>query len=256
MKTALITGASSGIGKEFAYLFAQDQYNLILVARNELALNELAQECKGKYNIEVTVLPHNLSVPGAGIALAEKIKELGITVDALINNAGFGDYGNFAHSDLKKGIDMVQLNVVNLTELTLIYSKEMVQRNEGEILNVASTAAFQPLPKMGIYAATKSYVLHLTEAIHFEMKGTNVHVTALCPGATKTGFEKAAEMGDAKLFESAVMDAKTVAKAGYIGLKKNKMYVIPGAKNKILAFATDMTPFRKLKVWLAGKIVG
>jgi len=256
MKTALITGASSGIGKELAYLFAQDQYNLILVARSENTLKEIAKECETKFSVNVNVIAHDLSIPNSGVELAEKVKSLGLKVDALVNNAGFGDYGDFAQADFKKGIDMIQLNIVNLTELSLIYSKEMVERNEGGILNVASTAAFQPLPKMGIYAASKAYVLHLTEAMHFEVKNTNVHVTALCPGATKTGFEKAADMDGSKLFDSAVMDAKTVAKAGYNGLKKNKMYVIPGVKNKVLSFLTDMTPFRKMKVWLAGKIIG
>jgi len=256
MKTALITGASSGIGKELSYLFAQDQYNLILVARSEEALNAIAKECKTKFSVDVNVIVHDLSIPNSGVKLAEKVNSLGLKVDALVNNAGFGDHAIFASSDFKKGIDMLQLNVVNLTELSLIYSKEMLKRNDGEILNIASTAAFQPLPKMAIYAASKSYVLHLTEAIHFEMKNTNVRVTVLCPGATKTGFEKAADMDDSKLFDRAVMDAKTVAKAGYKGLKKNKMYVIPGGKNKVLSFLTDMTPFRKMKVWLAGKIVG
>ncbi len=256
MKTVLITGASSGIGKEFAYLFAQDHYHLILVARNELALNELAKECKEKYNVYTTVIPHDLSIPNSGISLVKKVKLLDLTVNALVNNAGFGDYGDFAHSNLKKGIDMLQLNVVNLTELALIYSKEMVKRNEGEILNVASTAAFQPLPKMGIYAASKSYVLHLTEAMHFELKNTNIHVTALCPGATKTGFEDAAKMSNSNLFKHRVMDARTVARTGYNALKNNQMYVIPGLKNLFLAFITDMTPFRKLKVFIAGKMVG
>ncbi len=256
MKTALITGASSGIGKELSYLFARDQYNLILVARNEQTLKDIAKECEANHNVQVDVIAHDLSVPNSGVVLAEKVKAKKLTVHALVNNAGFGDYGDFVHSNLKKGVDMLNLNILSLTELTYIYAKEMVERNDGEILNVASTASFQPLPRMGIYAASKSYVLHFTEAIHYELKNTDVKVTALCPGATKTGFEKVAEMKDAKLFKRGVMDAKKVAKIGYSALKKNKMYVIPGFKNKFLSFIVDSTPFRKMKVFIAGKVIG
>lgn len=254
MKTALITGASSGIGKELAYIFAKVGYNLVLVARSEQVLNEINKECENNYSIKGTVISHDLSIPGSGITLSEKIKEKGIRIDVLVNNAGFGDHGHFVDCKLERGINMLNLNMINLTELTMIYSKEMVQRNEGKILNVASTAAFQPMAKFGMYAATKAYVLHLTEAIHFELKGTNVHITALCPGATKTGFEKAAKMTDSKLFDKFVMDAKTVAQVGYKGLMKNKPYVIPGARNKILSFITDSTPFRGLKVWVTSKL--
>jgi len=254
MKTALITGASSGIGKELTYQFAQNEYNLILVARSEGILNKLAEECSEKYSINATVVSHDLSTPNSGISLAKKIRDLTIQVDILVNNAGYGDHSNFVDSDMEKSIKMLNLNMVNLTELTLIYAKEMVKRNEGKILNVASTAAFQPIPKFGIYAATKAYVLSLTEAIHFELKNTNVSVTALCPGATKTGFEAAADMKDSKLFDKFVMDAKTVAKVGYKALEKNKMYAIPGTRNKILAFIANATPFRGLKVWVASKV--
>ncbi len=254
MKTALITGASSGIGKELTYIFAKNGYNLIITARSKDVLEEIKEECEKKYSIKAEVIPHDLSVPNSGISLAEIIREKEIQVDVLVNNAGYGDHGPFVESDMQKGISMLNLNMVNLTELTLIYSKEMVQRNEGKILNVASTAAFQPMAKFGIYAATKAYVLHLTEAIHFELKDTNVHVTALCPGATKTGFEEAAEMGENKLFDKFVMDAKTVAQVGYDGLMKNKAYVIPGFRNKFLAFLGGITPFRGLMIWVTNKL--
>tara|TARA_B110000285_G_scaffold92044_1_gene105443 strand:- start:241 stop:1008 length:768 start_codon:yes stop_codon:yes gene_type:complete len=254
MKTVLITGASSGIGKEFAYLFAKNEYQIILTARRKEALETIALECKIKYKSKVHVISHDLSVANSGITLAEKIDSLNLNVDVLINNAGYGDHGDFVKSDRKKGINMLQLNMVSLTELTHIYAQKMVKRNDGKILNVASTAAFQPMVKFGIYAATKAYVLHLTEAIHFELKDTNVSVTALCPGATKTGFEEAANLQDSKLFDKYVMDAKTVAEAGYTGLMKNKMYVIPGTRNKIMSFLANATPFRKLLIWITSKL--
>jgi short-subunit dehydrogenase len=255
MKTALITGASSGIGVEFAKLLAQDKYNLILTARSENTLNTIADELTTQYKIDVVVIPHDLSLPGAGLELSEKITDKGIEVDVLINNAGFGDHGQFVESSMGKTIDMINLNVVNLTELSLIYGKKFADKKAGMLLNVASTAAFQPIPKMSVYAATKSYVLHFTEAMHFELKNSGVFVSALCPGATRTGFIQAANMENSTLFESNAMSAKTVAEKGYKGLKKNKAVIITGFKNAFLARFADATPFRKLKVWIASKMV-
>ena len=251
MKTALITGASSGIGVEFAKLLAQDKYNLILTARSEKTLNTIAEELKAQYKIDVTVISHDLSLPGAGIELSKKI----IEVDVLINNAGFGDHGQFVESSMAKTVDMINLNVVNLTELSLIYGKKFADKKFGMLLNVASTAAFQPIPKMSVYAATKAYVLHFTEAMHFELKNSGVFVSALCPGATRTGFIQAANMEDSPLFESNAMSPKTVAEKGYKGLKKNNPVIITGFKNAFFAHFADATPFRKLKVWIASKMV-
>lgn len=255
MKTALVTGASSGIGKEFAELLAKDKYNLVITARSEDKLNEIAKELNSAYGIEVTVIPFDLAEPNAGITLYEELQNRNITINVLINNAGYGDFGVFTTTDEKKTVDMMNLNMVNLTELTLVYSKEMVARNEGMILNIASTAAFQPMPKFATYAATKAYVLHLTEAIHFELKGTNVKVCALCPGPTKTGFEAAANMDNSPLFDKNAMSAKKVALIGYKGLKKNKVIIIPGFKNKLFAFMANATPFRKFVVWVTSKMV-
>ncbi len=176
-------------------------------------------------------------------------------INVLINNAGYGDFGDFVTTDEKKTIDMMNLNMVNLTELTLVYSKEMVKRNEGMILNVASTAAFQPMSKFATYAATKAYVLHLTEAIHFELRKTNVHVCALCPGPTSTGFEVVANMEKSSLFDKNAMSAKKVAQIGYQGLKQNKVIIIPGFKNRLFAFMASATPFRKLTIWVTSKMV-
>ena len=254
MKTALITGASSGIGKELAYLLAKEKYHLILVARRDDLLNSLAKECEEKFEVDSTVIKHDLSKQDSGVELYNTIKEMGITVDVLINNAGFGDNCEFATSSLEKNQRMIHLNMLSLTELTHKYVNEMIVRNSGMIMNVASTAAFQAMPKFSVYAATKAYVLHLTEAIHFELKNTSVHITALCPGATKTGFEQAAEMMGSKLFEKNAMTAKQVAGYGLNALKKNKMYAIPGFKNRVLTFMADGTPIRRLKVWVSSKV--
>ncbi len=255
MKTALVTGASSGIGVEFAKLLAKDNYDLILTARSKETLNAIAEELRRQYSINITVIPHDLSLPGAGIELSQKVAEKGLEVDILINNAGFGDHGQFVESDMSKTVDMINLNVVNLTELSLIYGKQFADKKTGMLLNVASTAAFQPIPKMSVYAATKSYVLHFTEAMHFELKNSGVLVSALCPGATRTGFIQAANMEDSPLFEKTAMSAKTVAEKAYKGLKNNKAVIITGFKNAFLARIADMTPFRKLKVWIASKMV-
>lgn len=255
MKTALVTGASSGIGVEFAKLLAKDKYDLILTARSEGTLNAIAEELKAQFNINITVIPHDLSAPGAGIVLSKKIDTLGLEVEILINNAGFGDHGQFVNSDMSKTVDMINLNVLNLTELSLIYGKRFADKKSGMLLNVASTAAFQPIPKMSVYAATKAYVLHFTEALHFELKNSGVSVSALCPGATRTGFIQAANMEDSPLFESNAMSAKTVAEKAYKGLKNNKAVIITGFKNAFFARFADMTPFRKFKVWIASKMV-
>ena len=255
MKTALITGASSGIGKEFAYLLGEDGYNLVLVARGVEAMEEIASDCSRQFGISTTVIEKDLSIEGCGIELFNEINSRGLIIDVLINNAGFGDNLPFVASELVRDMNMIRLNIGALTELTHIYANEMQQRNQGMILNVASTAAFQPIPTFAVYAATKAFVLHLTEALHYELKNTGVKISALCPGPTATGFEKNANMQESKLFNSAVMDAKKVAIIGYKGLNKGKMTIIPGFKNKFLAFITNMTPFRKLVVNIAGRMV-
>ena len=255
MKTALVTGASSGIGVEFAKLLAKDTYNLILTARSEETLNSIANELKSQHKIEVTVISHDLSAPGAGIELSKKVLSKGIEVDVLINNAGFGDFGEFVDADVSKTLDMINLNIVNLTELSLIYGKQFADKKSGMLLNVASTAAFQPMPKLAVYAASKAYVLHFTEALHFELRNSGVLVSALCPGPTKTGFEKTANLGESPLFDQNAMSPKSVAEKAYKGLKNNKAVIITGFKNAFFARFADATPFRKLKVWIASKMV-
>jgi len=254
MKTTLITGASGGIGKEFAQLFASKGYHLVLVARSERKMKEIAESFEKKYDILVTVLAFDLSLPNSAKKLYSEVKSRKIQIDILINNAGIGDYGSFVNSDLDKSTDMINLNITTLTELSLLFIKEMKQRNSGKILNVSSTASFQPVPKFAVYGASKSYVLNFTEALNYELKGSNVTASVLCPGPTSTGFEESANMEGSNLFKGSVMSAKKVAKIGYDGLLKNEMTIIPGFKNKILAILSNMTPSRNLLVWVSGKM--
>ncbi len=254
MKYVLITGASSGIGYEFVKLFAQKGYNLILVARSEKKLEDIATKYKKESAIEIITYAMDLGITNSAEKLYSCIKKRNVIVDILINNAGIGDYGNIVDCENSKALTMIQLNITTLTELTMLFVKDMKQRNYGKIINVASTASFQPIPKFAIYSATKSYVLNFTGALHFELKGTAVSISALCPGPTATKFKKSANMKDSKLFKSGVMDAKTVAEIGYRGMMNNKMTIIPGIKNKIMAFFSNVSPSRDILVWISSKI--
>jgi uncharacterized protein len=245
MRTALITGASSGIGRELAVCFARDGINLVLVARNESKLQELADQLQTQYKIQAKVMPKNLEDMGSVQALYLELKTAGFHIDYLVNNAGFGVYGNFLETDLDQELRMIDLNVKSLTYLTKLFVPEMVKQGKGGVLNVASTAAFQPGPLMAVYYATKAYVLSFTEALENELRGTGVNVTALCPGPTLTGFGDRANLGNSRLFQLGVMDAKTVAEIGYAGFRNGKRIVIPGLKNRLLANSVRFAP-RKL----------
>ena len=253
-KTVLITGASGGIGREFAYIFARKGCDLILVARSQDKLEQLADDCVSKHGVHTTVLVYDLSRPASAEDLYHDVRQRGLRVDVLINNAGFGHYGPLLKDDFRKNTEMIILNVTSLVTLTTLFVKEMAERNHGQILNVASTAAFQPVPNFAVYGATKAFVLSFTEALHYELRNTQVTVSALCPGPTSTGFEKAADMEGSKLFKSGVMSAQVVAEIGYKGLQKGKMTIVPGLKNKMMAIASNMTPSRDLLVWVAGKM--
>ncbi|MEH1852909.1 MAG: SDR family oxidoreductase [Nostoc sp.] len=245
-QTALITGASGGIGYEFAKLFAQDGYNLVLVARSVDKLNKIADEFKKKFGIDVKVISKDLSNPSAPEEIFTELEQASIRVDVLINNAGFATYGLFHEIDLNAELQLLQVNVLCLTHLTKLFLKGMVKRGSGKILNVASTAAFQPGPLMAVYYASKAYVLSFSEAIANELEGTGVSVTALCPGPTESGFQQRAAMEDSKLVSGQkIMTAEAVAEIGYRGLFENKTVVVPGIKNKLLAESVRFTP-RKL----------
>jgi short-subunit dehydrogenase len=240
--TALVTGASGGIGEELARLFAADGHDLVLVARSQDKLARLAEELEGKHGVKARVLASDLARHEAPREIFEELQSAGVTVDALVNNAGVGSYGLFAETDLKSELDLLQVNVVALTHLTKLFLPGMLARRRGYVMNVASTAAFQPGPLMAVYYASKAYVLSLSEALTNECEGTGVRVSALCPGPTETGFVAAAGMQQSKLFDRAVMDARTVAVEGYRGLLAGKAIVIPGLRNNLLARSMGLFP--------------
>lgn len=242
-KTALITGASSGIGYEFTSLFAKDGYNLVLVARSEQQLMQLAQQLEDKFGISVRVIAKDLSNASAPEEISTELQQAGVTIDVLVNNAGFATYGMFAEIDLATELQEMQVNMVTLTHLTKLFLPDMLKKRWGKILNVASTAAFQPGPLMAVYYATKAYVLSFSEALADELRGTGVTVTTLCPGPTASGFQERAHVEVTRLVSSKkIMDAARVARAGYRALIAGKTVVIPGLRNKILAEAVRFSP--------------
>lgn len=241
-QTALITGASSGIGEELATCFALDGYRLILVARTTARLAALADALRQRYGVSVTTISQDLAVPKAADELVAALQREGLAVDVLVNNAGFATHGAFAESALSEQLEMIQLNVLTLTHLTRLLLPAMLERHHGRILNVASTAAFQPGPLMAVYYATKAYVLSFSEALAEEVRGTGVSVTALCPELTKTGFQRRAGLQGVRMVRGSMMDAATVARIGYRGLLQGKRVVIPGWSNKLMALVTRWSP--------------
>jgi short-subunit dehydrogenase len=243
-QTALITGASGGIGRELARLFAAGGHDLILVARSGGTLEELAGELRSRHGIAVRVMAADLARPESPEELSRELEQAGVAVDVLVNNAAFGTFGAFAETDLHAELEELQLNVVTLTHLTKKLLPGMLARRRGGVLNVASTAAFQPGPLMAVYYATKAYVLSFSEALAEELRGTGVTVSVLCPGPTVTGFQKRADMEDSRLFSGPikVMDAATVARAGYAGFRAGRRIVVPGVVNKLGVQSIRLTP--------------
>jgi len=241
--TALITGASSGIGWELVKLFAEDRQDLVLVARNRKKLDQIGRDLTGAFGIRVRVIAKDLANPKAPSEIAQELSSAGVSLDALVNNAGFGVYGAFSKTDGAKELEMLQVNVVGVTQLTKLFLPAMLERRSGKILNVASTAAFQPGPLMAVYYASKAYVLSFSEALSNELSGSGVTVTALCPGPTDTEFQKEAGLEGTRLFSNPfVRDARSVARAGYQGMISGKGIVIPGLSNQILAQAVRFAP--------------
>ena len=251
-KTALITGASFGIGAEFARIFAREGYNLVLVARTADKLRQIASELEKAHGTRSLILAADLTDPGAPAYVIDQTTRADIQVDVLVNNAGFGQYGFFAQNDLEECLRQIQLNVTTLTHLTRLYLPGMIDRKDGGILNVASTAAFQPGPLMAVYFATKSYVLLLSEALANELSGTGVSVTCLCPGATATEFHKRANATGMRLLKFGSMDAQTVAEDGYRAFVAGRPVVISGFKNWLLAQSVRFSP-RRLVTAIARK---
>ena len=249
--TALITGPTSGIGYELATLFARDRYNLVLVARRLEELMRIAAAFERAHGITVRVIAKDLSEPTAAADVVEELNHQRVHVDVLVNNAGFATYGRFTTTDLEEEVRMMQLNMVTLTQLTKLVLPGMLQPRAGCILNVASTAAFQPGPLMAVYYATKAYVLSFSEALANELRDVGIAVTTLCPGPTQSGFQDRAGMDRrVRLIRGRIMDAKTVAEIGYRGLMAGKTLVIPGVKNRLVVALVRLTPR-----WLVTKVV-
>lgn len=243
---ALVTGASGGIGYELACLFAQDGIDLILVARQGDTLSAIKLDFEHRYSITAHCVAMDLSLADAPDQLYQYCQTNHLQVDYLVNNAGYGDYGKLVKTELALYQNMLMLNVLSLTTLTGLFVKEMVARGFGRVLNVGSLAAFQPVPQMAVYGASKSYVMHFTEALHAELRGRGVTATVLNPGVTQTGFVKRANMGNAVHAQGKLLTAARVAKAGYRGMMAGKLNVVPGLLNRLLAISTGLTPSRRL----------
>jgi len=241
-RTALITGASNGIGYELSKLFAADGYQLVLVARSAQKMEELAQELRREHKINVTVLAKDLSLPGAAQEIFQALSAQKIEIDVLVNNAGFGINEQFARTSSQDVQQMLQLNVVSLTTLTHLFLPMMKQRGAGRILNVGSTGSFSPVASMAVYGATKAYVLSFSEALSEELRGTGISVTALCPGVTSTGFQSRAGMGETMLHRLSQMTAKEVAQIGYRAMQREKAVVVPGFINRLIVESIRLTP--------------
>jgi short-subunit dehydrogenase len=239
-KWALITGASTGIGRELAEVCAADGWNQVLVARNQDRLKLVAEELRAVHKVQTRALPVDLSTIGAAEKIFAALRELPISM--LINNAGFGAHGAFADTALSEQSDMVQVNVMALMQLTRLFLQPMLERKSGRILNVASTAAFQPGPNVSVYYASKAFVFSFSYALADELDGTGVTVTALCPGMTKTDFQKRADMKEGGPF--GMMSARSVAEHGFRGMMLGKRVVIPGMMNRIGAFFARRVPLR------------
>lgn len=245
-KTALVTGASSGIGCELAAVFAKHGYDLVLVARNQEKLKQMAEELRTLYDIAVRVSVVDLTARGAVDLLVAELEAERLEIDVLVNNAGAGNCGFFHEAELEKELAVLQLNIVALTHLTKLFAQKMVSRKNGKILNVASTGSYQAGPLVATYYASKAYVLSFSEAIANELKPFNVQVTTLCPGTTKTEFARRAGKGDLPL----AMHPRKVAEIGYQALMKDKGVVIPGKFNQVMVMLARILP-RSLTLRLA-----
>lgn len=243
MNYTLLTGASSGIGFELAHEFAKHKHNLILVARSTQKLEELRTAIEAQYAVVAEVISLDLSRPDSADQLYKIVKEKNLKIDILVNNAGFGDHGLFVNSELSRNEDMIVLNTLTLTKLTQLFLPEMVKQGQGRILNVASTASFQPGPLMTVYYATKAFVLSFSEGLAEELKGTGVTVTALCPGPTASGFQAIANIQDINLLKAIkIPTSQEVAEYGYKALMNGTVVAVHGLMNSLMAMSSGFLP--------------
>jgi short-subunit dehydrogenase len=257
-QTVLITGASGGIGYELAKLFARDHYNLVLVARSPERLKQVANELRSEFGIAVKSVVLDLSQARSAKSLFEQLQQERISVEVLVNNAGFGVFGEFSSMTEEEILGQISLNVTALTQLTRLFLPAMLARRSGKIMNVASTAAFQPGPLMAVYYATKAYVLSFSEALANEVAKSGVVVSCFCPGATDTNFQKRARMENSRLFKKiGAMKVDAVARDGYRGLMAGRTLVFSGVQNWLVAESVRFAP-RKLVTavsrWVAEKV--
>jgi uncharacterized protein len=253
-RTTLVTGASSGIGREIARVAAQNGDRLVLVARRRERLEQLAAELQDEWGTTSTVLPLDLTADGAAATMREATDSRGLSIDILVNNAGLGQHGAFVGQELSELDAMMQLNMRALTLATREFLPGMVERGWGRVLNVASTSAFQPGPGMAVYHATKAYVLSLGEALDHELGGTGVSVTTLCPRMTESEFFETAGVARTKALQRILADPHEVALAGYRGALKGRRVVVPGASNKVLAYGSSALP-RRLVTSITARVI-
>jgi short-subunit dehydrogenase len=238
--TVLLTGASSGIGLELAKLFAKDKYNMVLVSRSEQSLQDVSSELKALGAGEITIIEKDLSLPYAAAEIYDETKRLGIQIDILVNDAGLGSYGKFSETDIEREMDIIQINIGATVHLSKLYLKDMLSRNKGRILQLASIASYQPTPLLAVYAATKAFILSFSDAVSRELKDTNITITSLIPPPTDTDFFRKAGMEHTKAAQEP-KDAGEVAKAGYEALMKGELHAYgPGAR-EMAAMSTLMS---------------
>jgi len=241
-KWALITGASSGLGLEFADLLAAQKANLVLAARRQEPMEKLASDLRRKYGVDVLIEAIDLAAPGAASSLKSNLDAKSVAIDILLNNAGYGLHGDLLDTPIERIMDMIQLNITALTELTYLFGRDMAKRRSGHILLVASLLGFQAVPSYAVYAATKAYVLALGEALYEELRPQGVVVTTLCPGHTATGFDVAAGATTSAFLRFLTMQPRPVAETGIRALLQGKATAIPGLSNKMAAFSNRLTP--------------
>jgi short-subunit dehydrogenase len=244
--TALVTGASSGIGSALAELFAADGDDVVLVARRERRLREVAETIEREFAVTATVLPHDLATPDGPRELYEEVRSRDIAVHTLVNNAGFGNYGRFDETDLDVETTMIALNVTTVTQLSKLFLEPMIERGDGALLNTASMAGMAPTPRQAVYSSTKAYVLSFSEALAHEFEPAGITVTALCPGPVATEFFDRGNLDESAIEDQPLNDPASVARAGYDGLKSGKRVVVPSRKMRALAQFKRVLPRRSV----------